>query len=128
MSLNGILNTAVGGLLTNQTALRTTANNIANVNTPGYNRREVQFGPQLTAGTLTGVTIEDIRRISDQYLNQQSITATGASSQAEVLTKTIFVAGAHAGRRIIEDNGCYAVIVDDNAVVSEIGCLEEIAA
>ena len=86
MSLNSILNTAVSGLLTNQTALRTTSNNIANVNTEGYHRRDVQFGPRLTGATLTGVTIEDIRRIADQYLSQQSVSATSASSQADVLS------------------------------------------
>jgi flagellar hook-associated protein 1 FlgK len=86
MSLNGILNTAVSGLLTNQTALRTTSNNIANVNTEGYHRRDVQFGPRLTGATMTGVRIEEIRRIADQYLAQQSLSATGAASQADVLT------------------------------------------
>ena len=86
MSLNSILNTAVSGLLTNQTALRATSNNIANVNTEGYHRRDVQFGPRLTGATLTGVTIEDIRRIADKYLAQQSVSATSASSQADVLS------------------------------------------
>jgi thiamine biosynthesis lipoprotein ApbE len=50
------------------------------------------------------------------------------ATQAEVLTKAVFVAGAEAGRPIIERSRCYAVIVDDNAVLSEIGCLEELAA
>ena len=85
MSLNSILNTATSGLLANQTALRTTSNNIANVNTEGYHRRDVQFGPRLTGSTLTGVSIDDIRRIADQYLTQQSTSATGAASSADVL-------------------------------------------
>ena len=85
MSLNSILNTATSGLLANQTALRTTSNNIANVNTPDYHRRDVQFGPRLTGSTLTGVTIDDIRRIADQYLTQQSISATSAASSADTL-------------------------------------------
>jgi FAD:protein FMN transferase len=50
------------------------------------------------------------------------------ATQAEVLTKVVFVAGAEAGRRIIEDNRCYAVIVDDNDALFEIGCFEEFAA
>ena len=78
MSLNGILNSATSGLLTNQTALKVTSNNITNVNTPGYHRQIVQLGPQLTGASLTGVTIEDIRRISDQYLDQQSVSAAAA--------------------------------------------------
>src|SRR6185503_7455681 len=86
MSLNGILNTAVSGLLTNQTALRTTSTNIANVNTEGYQRREVQFGPRLTGASLTGVQVEEVRRIADQYLSQESISATGLASRADTLT------------------------------------------
>ena len=85
MSLNSILNTATSGLLANQTALRTTSNNIANVNTPDYHRRDVQFGPRLTGSTLTGVTVDDIRRIADQYLTQQSISASSAASSADTL-------------------------------------------
>ena len=74
MSLNSILDTATSGLLTNQTALKITSNNIANVNTPGYHRRLVELGPRLTGANLTGVTIDDIRRISDHYLSSQSAT------------------------------------------------------
>jgi thiamine biosynthesis lipoprotein len=50
------------------------------------------------------------------------------ATQAEVLTKAVFVAGAEAGRRIIEANRCYAVLIDDHATLTEIGCLEELAA
>jgi len=50
------------------------------------------------------------------------------ATQAEVLTTAVFVAGEDAGRRIIEANHCYAVIIDDNAALTEIGCLEELAA
>lgn len=50
------------------------------------------------------------------------------ATQAEVLTTAAFVAGADAGRKIIEANHCYAVIIDDNAALTEIGCLEELAA
>ncbi|MBI1210403.1 MAG: flagellar hook-associated protein FlgK [Alphaproteobacteria bacterium] len=86
MSLNSILSTAVSGLLTNQTALRTTSNNIANVDTDGYNRRDVQFGPRLTGSTLTGVQIDEIRRIANQYLDQESLSATSAFSKADTLS------------------------------------------
>ena len=80
-----------------------------------------------TAGGERHHLIDPHRGTSTTGVRWVSVIAARAT-QAEVMTKTIFVAGAHAGRCIIEDNGCYAVIVDDNAVVSEIGCLEEIAA
>ena len=86
MSLNSILSSATSGLFTSQTALKTTSNNIANVNTDGYHRRVVEFGPRLTSGTLTGVKIEDIRRIADEYLAREAVSATGAASGAGVLT------------------------------------------
>jgi FAD:protein FMN transferase len=46
------------------------------------------------------------------------------ATQAEVLTTTVFVAGAQAGGRIVEDNGCYAVIIDDTTTVTEFGRFE----
>ena len=85
MSLNSILNTATSGLQTNQTALRVTSNNIANVNTEGYHRRLVDFGPRMTAGALTGVTIDQIRRIADEFLARESNSSAGALGRAEVL-------------------------------------------
>ena len=42
MSIEGILNSGVSAILTNSAALRVTSNNIANVNTPGFVRRDVQ--------------------------------------------------------------------------------------
>ena len=43
MSLNGVLSSGVSAILTNSAALRVTAENIANVNTPGYVRRVVNM-------------------------------------------------------------------------------------
>lgn len=86
MSLNAILSSATSGLQSNQTALRVTSNNIANVNTQGYHRRIVDFGPRLTAGTLSGVGIEQIRRIADTYLAREATTASSALGGAETLT------------------------------------------
>ncbi len=85
MSLNAILNTATSGLQTNQAALRVTSNNIANVNTPGYHRRVVDFGPRLTGGVLNGVNIDEVRRIADSYLAGEATTAIGALGGAEVM-------------------------------------------
>jgi thiamine biosynthesis lipoprotein ApbE len=50
------------------------------------------------------------------------------ATQAEVLTKAVFVAGADTGRRLVEENRCRAVFVDDDAVTHEAGCFEELAA
>ncbi|MEH6355997.1 MAG: flagellar hook-associated protein FlgK [Marinobacter sp.] len=72
----GLLGIGLSGILGHQAALSTTANNITNANTPGYSRQEVQFGaqtPQRTgAGSIgTGVNVENIRRLANEYLTQQ---------------------------------------------------------
>jgi len=86
ISLGAIMNTAASALQANQTALRITSNNIANVNTEGYHRREVSFGPRLTAERLTGVTVEDIRRIADDFLARQQADATAGANQMSTVS------------------------------------------
>jgi flagellar hook-associated protein 1 FlgK len=85
MSLNAILNSATSGLQTNQTALKITSNNIANVNTEGYHRRVADLGPRLTGGVLTGVRIDEVRRIADNFLAREATAALGQLGSAEVL-------------------------------------------
>ncbi|WP_303291998.1 flagellar hook-associated protein FlgK [Marinobacter sp. SS5-14b] len=72
----GLIGIGLTGVLSYQSALNTTANNITNANTPGYSRQEVQFdtqeGRRTGAGTVgSGVSIENIRRLADEYLTQQ---------------------------------------------------------
>ena len=74
MSLDAILRTALSGLNTNQSALRTTSTNIANVNTPGYARQEVVLNP-----TTSGVEIGEIRRIVDKFLTKELVGASAYS-------------------------------------------------
>lgn len=83
MSIQLGLNTAVRALITQQQALNTTAHNIANANTPGFSREDVQLVPTdpftvpgTTSGALagqvgTGVTIARIRRLRDEFLDGQ---------------------------------------------------------
>jgi flagellar hook-associated protein 1 FlgK len=80
------MNTATSALQANQTALRVTSNNIANINTEGYHRRQVDFGPRLTADRLTGVSIDDIRRIADEFLARETVDATSAVGKMGVLS------------------------------------------
>ncbi|HET8850108.1 MAG TPA: flagellar basal body protein, partial [Marinobacter sp.] len=72
----GLIGIGLTGVLAHQTALNTTGNNITNANTPGYSRQEVQFstqeGRRTGAGTIgSGVSIENIRRLADEYVSQQ---------------------------------------------------------
>lgn len=73
-TLSASLNIAAQSLLSEQTAIQTTTNNIANVNTPGYSRQvasfnesaPVQFG-NLTLGS--GVEISQIKSLRDSVLD-----------------------------------------------------------
>lgn len=84
MGLNGILSGALTSLQANTSAMKVVSQNISNLNTPNYARRVVDFSALGAAGTPVGVTIEDIRRVTDQYLNQETLTATATSNQYEV--------------------------------------------
>lgn len=73
----GTLNTANKGLIAQQTALHTTSHNISNANTEGYSRQRVDLKADLAynfagVGQLgTGVKMESIVRMVDDYVNKQ---------------------------------------------------------
>lgn len=73
---NSILNIGVSGLNAAQFGLSTTGNNIANASTPGYNRQTTVFSEMnslgATSGYLgTGVNVDAVRRVYDQFLSAQ---------------------------------------------------------
>ncbi len=72
----GIFNIAVTGMNAARAGLATTEHNIANVNTPGYHRQEVlqrAVAPNYSGAGFfgRGVEIETVRRIYDQFLDEQ---------------------------------------------------------
>jgi len=76
LSLFGLFDIAKSAIFASQTALTVTSHNIANINTPGFNRREAIFavsGPVALSGNLlgSGVTISGIRRHYDQFIQTQ---------------------------------------------------------
>lgn len=62
-SIFGVLNTARQGIITQQSALSVTSDNIANVNTPGYTRQRADI-QQLVSG---GVKLAGIQRLNDEF-------------------------------------------------------------
>ncbi len=81
MSIASILDTSKRGIQASESAIDVTANNIANVNTPGYTRRTATFsqlknGKVKTFGSVSGsskseeITRSRNRFIDEQYLNQ----------------------------------------------------------
>ena len=85
-----ILNNAVGSLSTQQALIATTSNNIANVNTPGYARRQVEVQTRALAGRSggldvgNGVEAAQVQRVVDKFLDRQILTTTSQSSGANV--------------------------------------------
>ena len=71
MSLTLAIQSAVSGLQSTQRALQVTSENIANVNTDGYSRKDVSFSQTTLAGVGVGVEIAAITRTVDEFLLRQ---------------------------------------------------------
>ncbi len=88
------LDIALRGLQTQQQALEVASHNIANANTPGYRRQAVDMIPTppitLASGTGhyievgTGVTVTDIRRVRDTFLDAQFRQESGEQNRWQV--------------------------------------------
>ncbi len=84
MSLNSIMSTGLSGLITAQTGLSVTSDNIANVNTPGYVRKLIDQVSLSTQGMGAGVTVADITRAANAYLQRASLQAGADAGQTGV--------------------------------------------
>jgi flagellar hook-associated protein 1 FlgK len=89
--ITGTLNTALSGLRAAQLVLQTTSHNVANAGTTGYSRQQVHLAPSppelLPCGQVgTGVSVADIQRIRDRFLDLQYYAAQErlGESQAEM--------------------------------------------
>jgi len=85
VSLNGIAASAISALKTNQAALSVVANNVSNLNTAGYARRVVNQQTLSAGGQLMGVDIATIQRVTNQFLNQEQLSAGGMASQYDTM-------------------------------------------
>jgi len=81
VSINSILSSAMSALQANTNALRVVSNNVSNINTQGYARRTVEFQTTAAGGQLSGVSATDIQRVTDQFLQAETLSANAASSQ-----------------------------------------------
>ncbi len=83
MSIFSTLTVGKQALLAQARAIQVSANNIANVNTPGYTRQRPVFvpvAPTLMRGGVPlggGVQLSDVQRIADAALDAQLLTALG---------------------------------------------------
>jgi len=71
MSLSSPLANALSGLGAARQALGVTANNVANVNTEGYSRKEVRQESQIIDGVGRGVKGGEVTRVVDEFLTAE---------------------------------------------------------
>ena len=85
-SINAILNIGAGALFANQTAIQTTGNNIANVNTEGYSRQQVRFEEypciDFYPGQMgQGVRAAEVYRMFNSFVEKAYLSKSGMESR-----------------------------------------------
>ena len=68
MSIQSIMGTGLSALFANQQALKAVSTNVANVNTVGYSRLDVNFVSRSSTGGMAGVEIE-VTRVANTFLS-----------------------------------------------------------
>lgn len=93
MSLTTIINIATSGVLAQQTAIAATSENIANITTPDFARRTVNFSADPVSGQFSGVRADIVRDASSAFLQNATLTsaadASAASSRETALTRIV---------------------------------------
>ena len=89
MSLTVALNTAVSGLLANQEAIAATSENIANVNTADFVRREARFFTDAIPNQFAGVGVEIERAGINRFLQNAGFAGASDASATSVVTEAL---------------------------------------
>jgi flagellar hook-associated protein 1 len=84
MSLSNALSSALSGLRTTQAQMQVVSGNVANVDTPGYNRRTAQVVETSANGTTNGVRVIGVQRALDTILQRELRTETAGSGYTGV--------------------------------------------
>lgn len=83
MGLTDILNTARDAMSAQTFGLTVTGQNVANVNTPGYVRRQALLETRDMGDRNFGsVHVAGLRRVADRFVEQRHLSLTGASAEA----------------------------------------------
>ena len=105
--MSSLLNIGTQALTANQSALSYTGQNIANVNTEGYSRQRINFETQ--DPPILGVAIQDVQRITDQYLVKQVWRDQSALSSSEQQAQKI----ALLDKLMVSDSTNLSTALDD---------------
>lgn len=89
MGLNVALNTALSGLFANQRAIASTSENIANVNTPNFSRREAHFQTDAIPNQFAGVDVAIVRAAVDRFLQGAAFGANANDAAAAVIADAL---------------------------------------
>lgn len=86
MSISTIMGTGLSALAANQAALRAVSTNVANVNTTGYSRLDVNFVSRQASGGLQGVDVE-VTRVANAFLAAAEMRSAADVSAADILSQ-----------------------------------------
>jgi flagellar hook protein FlgE len=80
MSINSAMLAGVSGLIANSSALAAISDNIANVNTVGYKRNQINFGDVVTSQSVRGrYSAGGVQGNPTQYVSQQGLLQTSST-------------------------------------------------
>lgn len=86
MSIASIMSTGLSALSANQQAMKVVSTNVANVNTKGYSRLDVNFVSRQSQGGVSGVEIE-VTRIANAYLAAAEMRGAADVASADILAQ-----------------------------------------
>ncbi len=89
MSLTVALNAAVSGLFANQRAIAATSENIANVNTADFSRREATFYADAIPDQFAGVTVDIQRAAVDRFLQSAFYRGGGDAARSSAIAEAL---------------------------------------
>ena len=87
--INAALNTAVSGLLAQQQAIAATSENIANVNTENFARRDVNFFTDAIPNQFAGVNVEIVRAGVNRFLQSASYDSRSDAGETSVVAEAL---------------------------------------
>ena len=96
-SLTSILQTSTAGMSAAQLGINTVSTNVANLNSPGYVREVVGQNSAATLGLGSGVETTAVVRAANQYLQNASLSASGAAGQSTAVSNMLNQAQALFG-------------------------------
>ncbi|MCA3757583.1 MAG: flagellar hook-associated protein FlgK [Phenylobacterium sp.] len=89
MSLTAVLNNAASGVIAAQAGLRTSSDNVANTNTPGYARKMIDQEHRVLGGIGAGVEVTGVRRIVDTFLVAAGLAASSTASRWDTIASSL---------------------------------------